>query len=273
MSNATSKFNDIGFLSNESASNLISQQVISSESYKICFDLNIFAQSVLNHALVHPDDRKEVYAIVYFQRMLSDYQAILLLAERGMTHQSEIILSAMLETLFDLVAFHRHDDFFEALILGDAAQRLAFFKTIREQQQTRQSFTSDELQELDRLIASAEDIDRSDFKVYMKADLAGMLHEYRTTYALLSETVHSAVHSLEADLEMNHHHEVEAINAYEQKIGTMFTLLMTTANYMTIGLNMILKIVPNAENEAGLKKLRDRMQVEWQSTSVAVPHR
>ncbi len=273
MNNTDSKFNDIGFLSNESVNNVISQQVTESESYKICFDLNTIAQSVLNHTSVHPDDRKEVYAVVYFQRMLSHYQAILLLAERGMTHQAEIILRAMLETLFDLVAFHRHDDFFETLILGDAQQRLAFFKTIREQQKYRQSFTTDEVQELDRLIASAEDIDRSDFKVYMKADLAGMLHEYRTTYALLSETVHSAVHSLEADLEMNHHHEVEAINTYEQKIGTMFTLLMTTANYMAIGLTTILKTVPNARNEADLQKLRDRMQTAWQSTSVAVSHR
>jgi hypothetical protein len=268
-----SKFNDIGFLSNESVSNLISQQVTNSESYKICIDLNIFAQSVLNHTLVHPDDRKEVYASVYFQRMLSHYQAILLLAERGMTHQLEVILRVMLETLFDLVAFHQHDNFFDALVLGDATQRLAFFKTLREVQKTQPSYTVEELEDLNKVIASAEDIDRSDFKVYIKADLAGMLNEYRTTYALLSETVHSTVHSLEADLVINdNNNEIEAINAYEQKLGNMFTLLMTTANYMIIGLNKILTIAPNAENEARMQKLSDRMQAEWQ-TVVAVPHR
>jgi len=101
-----------------------------------------------------------------------------------------------------------------------------------------------------------------------------MLNEYRTTYALLSETVHSTVHSLEADLVINdNNNEIEAINAYEQKLGNMFTLLMTTANYMIISLNKVLIIDPNIENQASLQKLSHRMQAEWQTTVVAVPHR
>jgi hypothetical protein len=272
--NHKTRFNDIGFLSDESTTNSLAQQLTSSECYKICIELNKLAQSVLNHTPVHPDDRKEVYATLYFQRMLSHYQAILIMAEHCMVHQVEILLRALLEILFDLVAFHKHDDFFEVLILGDSNQRLEFLKTIREQQKVAASYTKEELNELEKMIVSAEDIDRNDFKVYMKADLAGMLNDYRTTYSLLSEAVHSSIHSLETDLIVNPlNNEIEGINSYGQKLEDIFSLLMTTANYMIIGINMIVEIVPAANNKTNLELINKKIQDEWLNRVSAVYHR
>ncbi len=268
------RFNDVGFLSDESTTNSLARQLVSSECYKICIELNKLAQSVLNHTPVHPDDRKEVYATLYFQRMLSHYQAILIMAEHCMVHQVEVLLRALLEPLFDLVAFHEHDDFFDVLILGDSIQRLEFLKTLREQQRIVATYTEDELKELDKMIASAEEIDRSDFTVYMKAGLAGMLNEYRTTYSLLSETVHSSLHSLEADLIIDSQsNEIEGINSYGQKIEDIFSLLMTTANYMMTGINMILEIIPNTNDKTDIELLNKKVQDEWLHRVSAVPHR
>jgi len=272
--NEQSRFNDIGFLSDECSSNDVSKLVTESEYFKVCKSLNKLAQSVLNKAIVHPDDRKEVYATLYFQRMLSHYQAILIMAERCMLHQVEVMLRCMLETLFDLVAFHKNNELFEALVMGDSAQRLEMLKVIRKQQETKATYTREELADLDKTIASAEDIDRDDFKIYMKADLAGMLHEYRTTYATLSQTVHSTVNSLEVDLIYSDIHDgILGMNAYGQKTGELSTLLMTSANYLLVGIDMQLSTFPNTDKKADVLQLNNKVQQEWQKVIVsAVPH-
>lgn len=269
-----SRFNDLGFLSEECFTNDISKQVTDTEYFKVCKSLNELAQSLLNKAVVHPDDRKEVYATLYFQRMLSHYQAILIMAERCMLHQVEVMLRCMLETLFDLVAFHKNKELFEALVMGDSAQRLEMLKLIRQQQETKATYTHEELNDLDKAIASAEDIDRDDFKIYMKADLAGMLHEYRTTYASLSQAVHSTINSLEVDLIYSDIDDgILGMNAYGQKTGELSTLLMTSANYLLVGIDMQLSIFPNTDKRSDALQLNDKVQLEWQKAVVsAVPH-
>ena len=267
-------FNDIGFLSGECLTTPALQQISSSDCYKFCENLNRAAQTVLNHIVIHPDDRKEVYAMLYFQRMLSHYQAALILARRGMIHQVEIILRTLLETLFDLAAFHHHHEFFDVLILGDSNERLAFLKALREQQETLDTYSDEEIEELEKIIASSEDVDRKDFKVFIKADLAGMLNEYRTLYALLGESTHSTVHSLEADLIINPTTDaIEGIKAYDIKTDGIHSLLMSTANYMLIGLNMILQIVPSIKAKADIEILNNKIQDEWLNVVAEVSHR
>lgn len=267
-------FNDIGFLSDESSTNNIALEVTTSDYFTICNDLNVLAHSALNKAVVHTDNRKEVYVMLYFQRMLSHYQAMIIMAERGMVHQVEIMLRCTLETLFDLVAFHKNDDLFDALIFGDDDQRLTLLKQIREQQKTTATYTQDEIEDLDKLIANAEDLNREDFKVYMKADMAGMLNDYRTTYPLLSQSVHTSIHSIETDLIFDDYgDEIIGINAIVQKIGDMSLLLMTSANYICIGIEMLLIAFPNVENKDELTQLKDNVQKAWEKVIVAVQHR
>lgn len=269
-----SKFKDIGFLSAESTENDLAKQVTSAESYNVCTRLNALAQSVLNRAVIHPDDRKEVYLTLYFQRMLTHYQAVIIMAERGMLHQVEIMLRCMLDTLFDLVAFHKHEQLFEALILGDNSQRLALLKEIREQQKTAATFTQEELDDLDKTIVSAEDIDHDDFKVYMKADMAGMLNDYRTTYSLLNATVHTTVRSIETDINFSQDsYDIVGFNAYGQSSDNMATLLMMSANYLIVGLEMLLNIFPCEKSQSELSLLQNQVQAEWQNIVVAVPHK
>ncbi|NQY25853.1 MAG: hypothetical protein HRT92_01590 [Piscirickettsiaceae bacterium] len=72
--NNKSKFNDVGFLSDESSTNHVALEVINSDYFKICKNLNMLARTTLDKAIVHPDDRKEVYITLYFQKMLSHHQ-------------------------------------------------------------------------------------------------------------------------------------------------------------------------------------------------------
>jgi uncharacterized protein DUF5677 len=270
-----SRFNDIGFLSTESTQSEVAIKVTSSHYYELCKNLNKVAQTLLNDSVVHPDDRKEVYATLYFQRMLSHYQAILIMAERCMFHQVEVMLRCMLEALFNLVAFHENEELFEALVIGDSSQRLELLQKISQQQKTKSTFTKDEMDDLTKTISSADSIDIDNFKVFMKADLAGMLHEYRTTYANLSQTVHSTIHSLEDDLISDPKtDEILGINVYGEKVAEISTLLMTSSNYLLVGLTMHLSIFPNSKQTDDVNNLSLSFQAEWQNVvvSAAVRH-
>lgn len=265
-----SRFNDIGFLSTESTQNEVARQVTSSHYYELCKNLNKVAQSLLNDSVVHPDDKKEVYATLYFQRMLSHYQAILIMAERCMLHQVEIMLRCMLEALFSLVAFHENKEVFEALVLGDSSKRLDLLRIIQQQQAAKSTFTEEELADLEKTINSKQEIDRDDFKTYVKADLAGMLHEYRTMYDKLSETVHSSLTSLEDDLIADYKtEEILGINVYGQRVEELSTLLMTSSNYLLVGLTMHLGIFPNSKQIADVHDLSLSIQAEWQHVGVS----
>jgi hypothetical protein len=109
----------------------------------------------------------------------------------------------------------------------------------------------------------------------MKADLAGMLHEYRTTYANLSESVHSTIASLEDDLITDARTDhILGINVYGQRIEEISTLLMTSSNYLLVGLTMHLSIFPNSQQTADVNNLSLSFQAEWESVvvSAAVRH-
>ncbi len=269
-----SKFKDIGFLSDESTSNQLAQQVISSGYYKVCKNLNKLAQTLLHKAVIHPDDRKEIYMTLYYQRMLSHYQALIIMAERGMIHQVEIMLRCMMDTLFDLVAFHENNELFESLIMGDSEQRLNLLIRIRKQQKITATYTQDELDDLDKIIASADNVEREDFKAYIKADMAGMLNDYRTTYPLLTETVHSSIHSLETDLIFHKDYdEIIGLTAFGQETGNMSNLLMTSANYIIVAMEILLTLFPDHEHHADLTELHNDVQAEWQTIIVPVQHR
>lgn len=123
---------------------------------------------------------------------------------------------------------------------------------------------------LTKIISSADSIDIDSFKVFMKADLAGMLHEYRTTYANLSETVHSTILSLEDDLISDPQtDEILGINVYGQRVEEISTLLMTSSNYLLVGLTMHLSIFPNSQQTDDVNSLSLSFQAEWQNVGVS----
>ena len=151
---------------------------------------------------------------------------------------------------------------------------MQLLEKIREQQKIKATYTQEEIEDLDKLIANAEDLNREDFKVYMKADMAGMLNDYRITYPLLSQSVHTSIHSIETDLIFDDYgDEIIGINAIVQKIGDMSLLLMTSANYISIGIEMLLIAFPNDESNDELKHLKENVQKAWEKVIVAVQHR
>jgi hypothetical protein len=272
--NDVASFKEVGFLSEQCRHGDIASEIKQSGYYTVCNNLNKLGQTVLNHCHIHPDDEKEVYLTLHFQRMISHFQSIVMMSERGMTHQVEIMTRCLLELLFNLVAYHQNDDLLEAMIMGDDDQRREVLIKLYNQQLESPTFIESELTYLKRVINSADKIDRGDFHVFMKAELAGLLNEYRTTYALLSESVHSSLHSLKADLELDEQFDViVGINTRADHQDKLSTLMLTAADYLISGIEIIMNIHHQHEYANSLEEVKEQSKHEWKHIVVKVSHR
>lgn len=272
--NDVASFKEIGFLSEHCSHGDFATEIKQSGHYMACMDLNKLAQQILNHCHIHPDDEKEVYLTLHFQRMLSHFQSIVIMSERGMTHQVEVMTRCMLELLINLVAYHQNADVLNAMIVGnDDQRREVLIKLLNEQERTP-TFTTSEMTYLTDVINSADSIDREDIHVFMKAELAGLLNEYRTTYQLLSESVHSSLHSLQADLEVDEQSDsIIGINTCADHQDRLSSLMLAAADYLVSGIEIILQLHKQSDQGNALENVKQQLQNVWQHTVVKVSHR
>lgn len=272
--NDVASFREVGFLSEQCCHGDFAIEIKQSGHYTVCKDLNKLGQSVLNQCHIHPDDVKEVYLTLHFQRMLSHFQSIVMMAERGMTHQVEIMTRCMLELLFNIVAFHENDDLLESMTVGNDDQRREVLIKLYNEQIDSPTFTESELAHLKKIINSADEIDRGDIHVFMKAELAGLLNEYRTTYQLLSESVHSSLHSLQADLEIDEYSDaIVGINTCADHQDRISTLMLTAGDYLITGIEIMLDIHRQPEQASSLETIKHKAQDVWKHIVVKVSHR
>lgn len=273
--NDAASFREVGFLSEQCCFGDFATGIKQSGYYMVCKDLNKLAQSILNNCRIHPDDEKEVYLTLHFQRMLSHFQSIIIMSERGMTHQVEIMTRCMLELLFNLVAYHQNDELLEAMIVGDDDQRREVLIKLYNEQLETPTFTESEMAHLKQIINSADKIDRGDIHVFMKAEIAGLLNEYRTTYQLLSESVHSSLHSLQADLEIDEDFDaIVGINTRADHQDRLSTLMLTAGDYLIAGIEIMIKVhrYPD-EQVSNLENIKHKAQDVWKHIVVKVSHR
>lgn len=175
------------------------------EPLSICFDLSRHAQQFQYSLRIHGEYLPEVISAALFTRVLSTFQASLLLAQRGMISQVEMLIRCTLEAVFPLVAVSKDPEFANAYVLAEEHQRL---KAINRVARCRERLG--ENTELDRLADLATEVgkDIRDGKIqglstYDCANKAGMADYYDTLYCHTSMTLHASPRSLEDALDLD----------------------------------------------------------------------
>lgn len=81
--------------------------------------LNRFANATLMETAVSPDDARELVLVSLLQRALTAFQAGAIVAEHGMPSETQILLRALLEIMFKVVAISKDPDV-AALYINEA---------------------------------------------------------------------------------------------------------------------------------------------------------
>lgn len=178
--------------------------------FTLADEVNKYCQGAIYNLRPHSKDKQEVLVSTLYIRVLNNYQASVLLAERGLSPQCGVLARSMIEALFSLSAIAKNEKYADEFILDDQRNRLSFLYKYREFHHGLLPETQKEEvelleQQLKQEISTGE-IKKKTTEQWSKD--AGMHDWYLTTYAVLSQSVHSKVRDLEKYLVLNGENEI-----------------------------------------------------------------
>jgi len=150
---------------------------------------------------VHNECLPEILAASLLVRAISNFQGMVLLAERGMISEAETLLRCMLEVRFAAVAVAKNKNFAFELLNNDLFERKdALNACLRSKYlaATELQIAKEELDEIKRKIKT-ECLKK--ISIRSIAEKAGLAGTYDSAYKKLSSTIHASVRSLNQYLE------------------------------------------------------------------------
>ncbi|WP_243316895.1 DUF5677 domain-containing protein [Geothrix paludis] len=198
-------FGEQGFLADEFSFFTDVVNVKHGELISICMELNKRAQAFQYSLAIHNEHPSEIICSILFSRVLTTYQGALLLSQKGMKHQIQMLIRCILEPLFPLIAISKELNFVNIFVLSEEHERLkGINKIIRYKERNNDR---DDLQELKNLADSIKQHILTEkivsVSAYECAQKAGLQDYYDTLYSFMSITLHASPRSLEEALEMD----------------------------------------------------------------------
>lgn len=195
----TIEITDNGFLDSNSNSVVLHINHAHSEVLSYCKRLNNLAHRSLFSAKVSIDDAQQFLLAALIHKAMTAYQAIILLAERGMPSESQVVLRTLLEITFRIVAIAKDPEVGQAYILQDETNRKKFLNKLKllDRSRTEALFDNELESVLKTVTQSIKDQDIKELSTVWFAEKANLVDFYNSAYAVLSNSVHVNVRHLE----------------------------------------------------------------------------
>ena len=204
---------DDGFLSEE-ARTQASQTV---DRYKQAFhhlkDVNIKAHEFLEQIEVGANDARQVFAVAFFARALSGFQALIMLAERGFLSECRVACRNILEVKFKLGFLERRNDAVPLFLAEYQRHRIKRLKNMRDGNIPLSGNLN--IPDWNKLIEKAEAKLSSEDGTQKRLPLIQVIakeadfeSDYLGFYTLLSEAIHTGAAELDDYVEFNEKQEV-----------------------------------------------------------------
>jgi len=195
MKSAEEGFERNGFLGDESAWRAAFHKDYSKwiEAYT---EVNKVAVAMFTAAKAHRDNDKEIIVSLLMARILSNYQSLLILMERGFIAEVKIVLRSMFEAVFGLVACAKEETFVDKYVATSKKKHSAYLRKLSGIECLKQ------IQELQQVSLNLSQQTKSDKETHIKevAKAAGMLDEYNSHYSELCLFGHANLPSLQGTI-------------------------------------------------------------------------
>lgn len=227
------------------------QQIRDEEPY--CFN---FAEEVANYlsnlifeVKLHKGDLRQFLIALLFRRVASAFDAVMLMAERGMYTEGLTARRSLLEAIFVLGAICNKPELVQVYLHNDQHRLRDFLKHIKKAKPAIQTALAPELDSkaVDAQIAQlhASTIHHP----YMSTEsyaMAAQLHDYYLDYSILSAATHHVAKDVERQIAVDSNGEVNGI--YWGPEGKPASALLTPA------IDHVLLAARLTENAFGLEK-------------------
>ena len=239
-----------GFLSNQITYLIKKNWNQNSKWFNLCKEINIFSHTTMFNMIVHNKCKLELMVALLYIRSMSNFQGVIIMAERGMVNEAKTLLRCLLECEFAVVAIDKDKTIVDRLILDDRIQQLGKLNAIKRNIENgvplpKDTFSIDEINIFIKDVNS--EIKKNNIKKFTTrelAEIAGLITTYDSAYKDLSSTIHVNVRDLEQYLELNKKREIKQLLS-EPDVKEIGKILLTA-------LTIILTILESISNRFSL---------------------
>lgn len=256
-----------GYLSNQITYLIKKNWNQNSNWFNLCIEINKFLHTTMYKMTVHNKSIFELMIASLYIRSMSNFQGVIIMAERGMVNEAKTLLRCLMECEFAVVAIDKDKTIVDRFILDDQIQQLGKLKALKRNIENgvplpKGAHSIDEIKTLIRDVES--EIKKSNIKKFTIRDLAeiaGLIKNYDSAYKVLSGTIHVNVRDLEQYLELNEKGEVKQLLS-EPDVKEIGKILLTASE-------IILPILESISNIFSLSydKTWDRILKEFTKLS------
>lgn len=201
-------------------------------------------------ASVNANDLQQLLLATLLHRALTSYQASVILAQRGLPQEAQVMLRTLLEVTFKIVAIAKDSAVGRAFVQEDELHRRKFLNKFKLLNPLLQDpATLSVLESLQSAIAQRiKDADVKELKTQWFAKKAGLSDFYNSAYAVLSDSVHANVRTLERALNVDDSGNLLSLN-YGFSDNDFDIHLLTAAEALIFCLRAVFSVidVPTAE--------------------------
>lgn len=205
----------------------------------------IFSDQLIDRIQPMRDDGQQVLCALLFRRLLSAYQAVIILAERGMHTEGLIQRRGMIEALFTLGAMWQQPATVQDYIRNDLHRRRDIYKNLLKASAEMRKTVSASISETELLRQSDELTIQTKGITYLSVEefsQRAKLHDlYLTDYCILSEASHHVARDIERHVIVNTGGDIEEL-IWGIESEPPFNLLFPATDQMLIGIHVVDKL-------------------------------
>lgn len=206
-----------GYLSNQITYWIKKNWNQNSKWFNLCKEINRFSHTTMFKIKAHNNCKLELMVALLYIRSMSNFQGVIIMAERGMVNEAKTLLRCLMECEFAVVAIDKDRIIVDRLIFDDQIQQLKKLKSVKRNIENgvpvpKDTLSIDEIKTLIRDVES--EIKKSNIKKLTTRDLAeiaGLIKTYDSAYKVLSSTIHVNVCDLEQYLKLNEKGEIKQL--------------------------------------------------------------
>lgn len=251
-------FDQSGYLSNEMVG--IEKRIYEKNQalFDLCYEFNVLLHKFKYQMNANSNDGQALLVVCAFIKELNSFQSLIVLAQKGLVIEAQVMLRVILETLIILKLLVEDEQFYREYILTDQIYRKRLLEAaVRNRHSlfdaTRELAASGTLE---RLNLEINELSIKKDTTEKLAERAGLSYCYDSVYRIESGSLHASPRALEQYVRVDNRGDIESFNPGPFEV--MDVELTTALAFMLNAAELALKFF-KIEEPSEFREIKNRI--------------